>query len=89
MAEDMKSLTRDELVARLEHYVWFRSEGNPPIYEMLRSLRSVPQQDAQRICDDLENTHQVRCEAGPLRNCVEWIELKRRLNLPPPVFSPG
>ena len=23
------------------------------------------------------------CEAGPLENCAEWIELRRRLNLPP------
>jgi hypothetical protein len=27
-------------------------------------------------------------EAGPLENCAEWIELKRRLGLPPE-FSPG
>jgi hypothetical protein len=27
-------------------------------------------------------------EAGTLENCAEWIELKRRLNLPPS-FSPN
>ena len=28
------------------------------------------------------------CEAGPLENFAEWIELLRRLNLPP-TFSPN
>jgi hypothetical protein len=28
------------------------------------------------------------CDAGPLEPCAEWIELLRRLNLPP-TFSPN
>lgn len=26
--------------------------------------------------------YHFECEAGPLKNCAEWIELKKRLGLP-------
>jgi hypothetical protein len=40
----------------------------------------------QSLFDRVE-AYGFECEAGPLRNCAEWIELRRRLNLPP-TFPP-
>lgn len=37
---------------------------------------------------DLVNAIEAEGEPGPLANSREWLELKRRLNLPPS-FSPG
>lgn len=31
--------------------------------------------DAKALCDRLE-AYDFRCEAGPLRNCVDWQRLK-------------
>lgn len=27
----------------------------------------------------LESHYRFECEAGPLKNCVEWIELRKRI----------
>jgi hypothetical protein len=37
----------------------------------------------QSLFDRVE-AYGFECEAGPLRNWAEWIELRRRLNLAPP-----
>jgi hypothetical protein len=41
---------------------------------------NVTSEDARRICADLEVGQQFFCQDGPLRTCIEWIELRRRLN---------
>jgi hypothetical protein len=82
MASVLKaSLSRDELIARLEKYMWFKPETEAKIYLLLRSLKSADQQEAQEICDNMERLN-VRCEAGPLTNCAEWIELRRKVGAP-------
>ena len=79
--KEVSELSRDELITRLEKYVWFRPESNASIYLVLQSLKSADHEEARCLCDDIEN-HKVRCEAGPLANCVEWIELRRKLGAP-------
>ena len=42
------------------------------------------------IIDRLENDYRFECEGGPLKNCVEWQELRRRvLASIPPVEAEG
>lgn len=31
------------------------------------------------LASRLESHYKFDCEAGPLKNCVEWIELRKRL----------
>lgn len=33
----------------------------------------------QALIDQLENYYDFQCEGGPLRNCVEWRQLKARI----------
>jgi hypothetical protein len=37
--------------------------------------------NAAAYANQLENIYDFECEAGPLRNCYEWIELRRCLNV--------
>lgn len=32
---------------------------------------------AAELCERIESAYDFQCEAGPLKNCVEWIELRR------------
>jgi len=43
---------------------------------------------ASKCASQLNRAYGFECESGPLENCVEWMELRRRLNLPP-TFSPN
>jgi hypothetical protein len=83
---DLSKLSRDELIARLEKYLWFKPETEASIYLLLRSLKSADEQTARRICNDIEN-HNISCEAGPLANCSEWIELRRKVGAPSSKWS--
>jgi hypothetical protein len=53
--------------------MWFKPETEAKIYLLLRSLKSVDQE----ICDNI-----ISCEAGPLANCTEWIELRCKVGAP-------
>lgn len=37
--------------------------------------------DFSQLIDRLENCYSFRCEAGPLKNCVEWQELKKAISV--------
>jgi hypothetical protein len=79
---DFADLTRKKLVERLWRYMWFKPETEMSLAEHLAQLETADESKARLICDDLENTHKVRCEAGPLANCTEWIELRRKVGAP-------
>ena len=32
---------------------------------------------AAKLCERLETKYDFNCEGGPLKNCVEWRELRR------------
>ena len=79
--EDLSTLTREELVERLWKYVWFQPETDISLAGKLEELTTADEGTARRICGELEN-FQVQCEAGPLANCTEWIELRRKVGAP-------
>ena len=79
---DLSGLTRKELVARLWKYMWWKPVTEASLAELLGQLETADQGTARQICDDLEKKHQVHCKAGPLANCVEWIELRRKVGAP-------
>jgi DNA-binding transcriptional regulator YdaS (Cro superfamily) len=35
---------------------------------------------AAALCARIESAYKFECEAGPLKNCVEWQELRRILS---------
>jgi hypothetical protein len=37
--------------------------------------------NARALCERLEQAYSFECEAGPLRNCVEWQRLKELLGV--------
>src|SRR3954452_19510207 len=81
--DDLSGLTRKELIERLWRYVWFKDPDDDfSLAGQLKLLETADPATAQIICDDLENVHHIRCEAGPLKNCVEWIELRRKVGVP-------
>jgi hypothetical protein len=74
---------RKDLVERLWKYVWFKDpDDNFSLAGELKQLETADESMARRICDELENTHNIRSEAGPLANCVEWIQLRRKVGAP-------
>jgi hypothetical protein len=79
---DLSGVTRKELIERLWRYPWFKPMSEISLAERLAQLETANEGTARQICDDLEKIHKVRCEAGPLANCVEWIELRRKMGAP-------
>ncbi len=44
--------------------------------EKLSEIKHETRQRAIALCGRLESDYQFECEAGPLKNCKEWIDLK-------------
>src|SRR3954449_11866125 len=81
--DGLSGLTRKDLIERLWRYVWFKDPDDDfSLAKQLKELETADESTARRICDDLENVRKVRCEAGPLAKCVEWIELRRKVGAP-------
>jgi len=45
-------------------------------YETPKVFRATQEQALGDVIDRLENAYQFECEAGPLKNCVEWQKLR-------------
>ena len=50
------------------------------ISEMLSSIKAGTRQRAIELCDRLEINYDFECEGGPLKNCVEWRDLRKILS---------
>jgi hypothetical protein len=81
---ETKRMSREELIKRLSKYHFQAANSDASFDVLIEPLLNynVTPQDARRICNELEVSQQFFCQDGPLRNCVEWIELRRRLNQP-------
>ena len=49
------------------------------VFTMLSEIKAKTRRRAIALCDRLETEYAFECEAGPLRNCAEWLDLKKIL----------
>ena len=81
--EDLHAVPRVELIERLKQY-GFRDHSADRFDDLVEPLLrdDLPPDDAKRICDALDEERRFKAEAGPLANCVEWVELRRKVGAP-------
>jgi hypothetical protein len=80
---ETKRVSREELIKRLSTYNFEAANSDASFDVLIEPLLNynVTPEEARRICNELEVGQEFFCQGGPLGNCVEWIELRRRLEM--------
>lgn len=66
----------DELIRVMVDFLRSSVVVAPELYETPKVFRATQERAPASVIDRLENFYQFECEAGPLKNCVEWQKLK-------------